>query len=319
MFTVSQGHEPTHRLPIWTLEGAGHVVKLLPEAGFNLYYWTYDGGEMLMEPTDIREYGSKYGIPLLFPTPNRIRDARYTWKDREIHQVKRGVEVQRHGLVMTEPWDVRCEAREDCAVAVGTISIYEGSPLFEGYPFPCRLTVTYTLRADGLHLSVRVENLGGEEMPFGFAIHPYFSKRGDACKAFLTAPVHRVYETDENLLPSGVLTDVSGSDKDISDGLHSVESLYLDNVFRGMTQDLCAQVVYEGVHPQRVTLRGGDAFRNLVVFTPHDRPGFCLEHQTCATDFINLYGKGLIDESSILILPAGQTFESFVDLTVENL
>ena len=319
MFTVSQGHEPTHHLPIWTLEGAGHVVKLLPEAGFNLYYWTYDGGEMLMEPTDIREYGSKYGIPLLFPTPNRIRDARYTWKDREIHQVKRGVEVQRHGLVMTEPWDVRCEAREDCAVAVGTISIYEGSPLFEGYPFPCRLTVTYTLRADGLHLSVRVENLGGEEMPFGFAIHPYFSKRGDARKAFLTAPVHRVYETDENLLPSGVLTDVSGSDKDISDGLHSVESLYLDNVFRGMTQDLCAQVVYEGVHPQRVTLRGGDAFRNLVVFTPHDRPGFCLEHQTCATDFINLYGKGLIDESSILILPAGQTFESCVDLPVENL
>lgn len=319
MFTVSQGYEPTHHLPIWTLEGAGHVVKLLPEAGFNLYHWTYDGGEILMEPTDIREYGSKYGIPLLFPTPNRIRDARYTWKDREIHQVKRGAEVQRHGLVMTEPWDVRCEVKGDCAVAVGTISIYEGSPLFEGYPFPCRLTVTYTLRADGLHLSVRVENLGGEEMPFGFAIHPYFSKRGDASKAFLTAPVRRVYETDENLLPSGVITDVSGSDKDISSGLRSVESLYLDNVFRGMTQDLCAQVVYEGAHPQRVTLRGGDAFRNLVVFTPHDRPGFCLEHQTCATDFINLYGKGLIDESSILILPAGQTFESFVDLTVENL
>lgn len=319
MFTVSQGYEPTHHLPIWTLEGAGHVVKLLPEAGFNLYHWTYDGGEILMEPTDIREYGSKYGIPLLFPTPNRIRDARYTWKDREIHQVKRGAKVQRHGLVMTEPWDVRCEAKGDCAVAVGTISIYEGSPLFEGYPFPCRLTVTYTLRSDGLHLSVRVENLGGEEMPFGFAIHPYFSKRGDASKAFLTAPVHRVYETDENLLPSGVITDVSGSDKDISSGLHSVESLYLDNVFRGMTQDLCAQVVYEGARPQRITLRGGDAFRNLVVFTPHDRPGFCLEHQTCATDFINLYGKGLIDESSILILPAGQTFESFVDLTVENL
>ncbi len=319
MFTVSQGYEPTHHLPIWTLEGAGHVVKLLPEAGFNLYHWTYDGGEILMEPTDIREYGSKYGIPLLFPTPNRIRDARYTWKDREIHQVKRGAEVQRHGLVMTEPWDVRCEAKGDCAVAVGTISIYEGSPLFEGYPFPCRLTVTYTLRSDGLHLGVRVENLGGEEMPFGFAIHPYFSKRGDASKAFLTAPVHRVYETDENLLPSGVIADVSGSDKDISSGLHSVESLYLDNVFRGMTQDLCAQVVYEGARPQRITLRGGDAFRNLVVFTPHDRPGFCLEHQTCATDFINLYGKGLIDESSILILPAGQTFESFVDLTVENL
>lgn len=319
MFTVSQGYEPTHHLPIWTLEGAGHVVKLLPEAGFNLYHWIYDGGEILMEPTDIREYGSKYGIPLLFPTPNRIRDARYAWKDREIHQVKRGAEVQRHGLVMTEPWDVRCEAKGDCAVAVGTISIYEGSPLFEGYPFPCRLTVTYTLRSDGLHLGVRVENLGGEEMPFGFAIHPYFSKRGDASRAFLTAPVHRVYETDENLLPSGVITDVSGSDKDISSGLHSVESLYLDNVFRGMTQDLCAQVVYEGARPQRITLRGGDAFRNLVVFTPHDRPGFCLEHQTCATDFINLYGKGLIDESSILILPAGQTFESFVDLTVENL
>ena len=105
----------------------------------------------------------------------------------------------------------------------------------------------------------------------------------------------------------------------MTDGLHSVESLYLDNVFRGMTEDLCAQIVFEGEGAAKVTLRGSDCFRNLIIFTPHDRPGFCLEHQTCSTDFINLYAKGFVDESGILILQPGQEFDAYVDLKCEAL
>lgn len=319
MFTVTYGHESTANLPIVTLAGEGHEVRFLPEAGFNCYYWTFLGKEILMEPVDIRVYGSKYGIPLLFPTPNRVRDAHYTWKGKTYHMTKRGEEVKIHGLVMTEKWDVTAEAFEDHAVCRGVIEIKEGDGLYEGYPFPCRLSVTYTLTKDGLRLDAKIENTGSEEMPFGFAIHPYFSKRGDANHVYLTAPVKRVYEMDENLLPSGVITDVSGTALDVTDGLHSVESLYLDNVFRGMTEDLCAQIVFEGEGAAKVTLRGSDCFRNLIIFTPHDRPGFCLEHQTCSTDFINLYAKGFVDESGILILQPGQEFNAYVDLKCEAL
>lgn len=319
MYTVTYGHESTANLPIVTLTGEGHEVRFLPEAGFNCYYWTFMGHEILMEPVDIRVYGSKYGIPLLFPTPNRVRNAHYTWKGKTYHMTKRGEEVSIHGLVMTEKWSVTAQAFEDHAVCTGVIEIKEGDALYEGYPFPCRLTVTYTLSKDGLRLDAKIENTGCEEMPFGFAIHPYFSKRGDANNVFLTAPVKRVYEMDENLLPSGIITDVSGTALDVTDGFHSVESLYVDNVFRGMTEDLCAQVLFKGEGAMKVTLRGSDCFRNLIIFTPHDRPGFCLEHQTCSTDFINLYSQGFVDESGILILQPGQEFNAYVDLKCEAL
>jgi len=302
---------------MWTLTGAGHEARILPQAGFNLYHWTFQGKEILMAPADVTVFGCKYGIPLLFPTPNRVRDSVYIWRGKSHRQHKRGRDVPRHGLVLDETWSVRCWAEADAAYAEGVIHIAPGNPLYEAYPFPCRLTVTYTLRADGLRLDARVDNTGEDDFPFGFAIHPYFSKRGDAGNVFITAPLTRVYENDENLLPSGKILDISGTRLDISDCLHSVQSLDLDNIYCGMTQDLCALVVYPG--SARVTLRGDDAFRRLVVFTPKDRPGFCIEHQTCSTDALNLHARGLLTESGVLALPAGQSWNGWITLTVEAL
>ena len=315
-FAVSHGTLTPQGLDMWTLTGAGHEVRILPEAGFNLYYWTYQGEEILMEPVDVMIFGSKYGIPLLFPTPNRTRNATYTWRGKTHRQHKRGRDVAIHGLVMDETWATRCWADAEAAYAEGVIAITPDSPLYEAYPFPCRLTVLYTLRADGLRLDARVDNLGAEDLPFGFAIHPYFSKRGDANQVFMTAPLRRIYENDENLLPSGRLLPAEGR-LDVSDGLHSVESLDLDNVYTGMTEDQCARIVYPG--SVEVTLRGDDAFRRLILFTPKDRPGFCIEHQTCSTDALNLHARGLLTESGVLVLPAGQTWNGWITLTCQAL
>lgn len=313
-FTVSHGALAPQNLDQWTLSGAGHEVRILPQAGFNAYYWTYQGQEILMEPVDVMAFGSKYGIPILFPTPNRIEDGVYMWRGKQYRQRKHGRDVKIHGLVLDETWVVRCWVEQDAAYAEGTIAIEPGNALYEGYPFPCKLTVTYTLRADGLRLDVRVDNTGEDDLPFGFAIHPYFSKRGDANRVWMTAPLTRVYENDDRLLPSGKIVQAAGTWLDISDGLHSVESLDLDNVYCGMTEDLCAQVVYPEL---RLTLRGDDAFRRLILFTPKDRPGFCIEHQTCSTNALNLHARGLLTESGVLVLPAGQRWDGWITLTVE--
>jgi galactose mutarotase-like enzyme len=49
---------------------------------------------------------------------------------------------------------------------------YDGSKDY--YPFPCRLTIRYTLDENGLTLSGHVENLGQENLPFHLGWHPYF-------------------------------------------------------------------------------------------------------------------------------------------------
>jgi len=152
-------------------------------------------------------------------------------------------------------------------------------------------------------------------MPFGFAVHPYFSKRGDANRCFIKVPVRRYYETDENLIPTGRILP-AGEGTTVYDDFHSVESLYLDTVFRGMSEDSDAQVRYDDV---TLHIRASDCFRNAVIFTPHNREGFCIEPQTCATNFINLHAQGFVDESGLLTLAAGQNFACWVDYTVKKL
>ena len=316
MFTATKGTLEGYGYELVTMAGAGHEVRILPQAGFNLYYWTFEGKEIMMEPVDITAFGTKYGNPILFPTPNRIKNAEYVWQGKTYTMTKRGEKVLLHGLVKDEPFTVtRLEADEDSAVCEATISLRAGDALTEGYPFPSTLTVVYTLTAAGVHMDVTIRNDGETEMPFGFAVHPYFSKRGDANKVFIKVPCKRVYEADENLIPNGKIVPAEGG-KVIWDDFHSVESLYLDNVFRGMSSDLESRVKYDDII---LHISGSDCFRNAVVYTPHDRPGFCIEPQTNSTNCLNLHAQGLLDESGLLVLPAGQTFACEVDFTVERL
>ena len=90
MFTAEKGIMQGYGYEIVTLAGSGHEVRILPENGFNLYYWTYEGKEIFMEPADITVFGTKYGNPILFPTPNRVKNATYTWRGETRVMKKRG-------------------------------------------------------------------------------------------------------------------------------------------------------------------------------------------------------------------------------------
>ena len=316
MFTAEKGIMQGYGYEIVTLAGAGHEVRILPENGFNLYYWTYEGKEIFMEPADITVFGTKYGNPILFPTPNRVKNAAYTWRGETRVMKKRGQEVLIHGLVKDEPFTVTDIQADECSARCSAkIEIRKEGSIFEGWPWDCTLYVTYILDSEGVHMDVKAVNEDQEDMPFGFAVHPYFSKRGDANKCFIKVPVKRYYEADADLIPSGKILPVE-EEKNICDEFKSVESLYLDTVFRGMSADKEALIKYEDV---MLHINSSDCFRNAVVFTPHTRPGFCIEPQTNATDFMNMHARGQIDESGLLVIPAGQTFVCRIDMTAERL
>jgi len=313
MFTASKGICETCGYEIVTLSGAGQAVRILPVNGFNLFSWTKDGREIMMEIADMSVFGTKYGIPLLFPTPNRLKDATYSWQGETYVLTKRGEKRSRHGLVCDEPFTVtEMGADEEKAYCSASIELSPEDDWHSGYPFACRLNVTYTLTEKGVHMDASVENLGEADMPFGFALHPYFTKRGDGNTSFIRVPAQRYYETDEELIPTGTLLPAEGK-MVIHDDFHSVESLDLDTVYRGLTQDHPSQVKWADM---QLTIVASDCFRNAVVFTPKNRPGFCIEPQTCATNFLNLHAQGLVDESGLLLLPAGRTFDCWVDFSV---
>ena len=192
MFTAAKGIYEGQGYEIIILSGAGHEVRILPANGFNLYDWTYEGKEIFMEPSDITIFGTKYGNPILFPTPNRVKNATYTWEGKTYTMKKRGEAVLIHGFVKDEPFTVtEIAADETSARCTATIAIRKEGDIFEGWPWNCTLTVTYILDKDGVHMDVKAVNEDETGMPFGFAVHPYFSKRGDANRCFIKVPVRR--------------------------------------------------------------------------------------------------------------------------------
>jgi len=68
---------------------------------------------------------------------------------------------------------------------------YDGSK--EYYPFPCRLTISYTLDEHGLSLGGRIENLGKANLPFHMGWHPYFKTNAPALNPL---PTHRLKKNE---------------------------------------------------------------------------------------------------------------------------
>ena len=68
---------------------------------------------------------------------------------------------------------------------------YDGSK--EYYPFPCRLTIRYTLDQEGLNLSGRIDNLGKANLPFHMGWHPYFKTNAPALHP---VPINRLKKNE---------------------------------------------------------------------------------------------------------------------------
>ncbi len=127
-------------------------ARIVPGFGCNLARFSVGGRAVIdFDPALILAHDFT-GTPVLYPTPNRVRDCRFTWKGRVYPQRRAGRDVYEHGLAHLE------------------------SKEFEAFPFPHRITLELTLTVRGIRVEYAVENRGAEELPFGFGLHPYFRK-----------------------------------------------------------------------------------------------------------------------------------------------
>lgn len=280
------------------------TARILPQVGFNLFQLNLPVGNRVVEVLDaMAEFAATgqnpnhNGIPLLFPFPNRIRGARYTWAGREyildgIHQDGQGNAI--HGLVIDRPWRVTCD---DEATALGQFQLSIDAPDRRAlWPADFLIEVRYDIGGPGLRCDVRVANPDHIPLPFGFGTHPYFrvplspaSRRGDC---LIQAPAREEWEL-VGCLPTGKRSAVSGT-KDLREG-QELEGLQLDDVLTDLSvRDGRVETVVmdpsAGLQVQQVF---DSAFRDLVVYTPPHGRSVCLEPYTCMTDAIHLAEQGI--------------------------
>lgn len=308
-------------------------VKIAPTEGSNLFSFKMGEHDFIYYDPQMPLADYVTGTPVLFPFPNRIEDAMWTWKGRTYLQKKNGIPIQLHSLVYDEAWEYTEPKFGEEEVLFSTyLNVGKNHPIYRGYPFEFRLELIYKLTSQSLLVTYRVENRDDKDMPFGFALHPYFTKLSGENGTFISVPALYWYESRSdvdkaflnkymgsfqltpNILPTGRLKCVYKDGKNLIYPV-PVGSVNLDDVYTGFLPGTNSYIDYTTLRLRLNILRSSD-FTHAVIYTPQGKPYFCIEPQTCSTDAINLYAKGS-DFPHIIVLPKGYMHSGTISFVPE--
>jgi aldose 1-epimerase len=284
-------------------QGDDAVAEVAPALGNNCF--AFHAGLPVLEPVEFAEFLKKptsYGIPLLFPFPNRVRDGVFTFQGRSYP-----VDPPRHGFVRDKAWNVlaRGASAEEGAWIRSTINAEDHeAKILRQFPFPFTLEATWRVREGALHLEVEARNQGALPMPAGFGIHPYFRR---PARGTITVPASRRWELEE-ALPTGNVVNVDPR-FDLREP-RDIEGLVLDDIYTGLRAEedgLTRCHLDDAVARVRTTVEfSREQFPHVVVYTPPaPRPALCIEPNTCPTDAFNLQARG-VDADVIVVKPSGK-------------
>lgn len=306
-----------------TDEASGASALVLPEFGANCveFYVQREQKRLdILSPPDLTKLsasGTGGGVPILCPFPNRIRDARFPFRGREIqlHANRAGNAI--HGLVHTRAWEVRDQwvDSEGAAVTCGFRSSEHDSSA--AWPWPFEATITYRLRGERLDIEATVENLSDDVMPLGFGTHPYFVI-GDRHQCEIQIPAAARWETaGDEPLPTGRILDLP-HELDFR-SLRPLGELALDDVFTAVEfdGDGSACRLLDRARGIALTCGADRQFREWVVFTPPGSSFVCFEPYTCPTDAFNLAAQGI--DAGVIELQPGQRFVGKMWFVVESI
>ena len=329
--TYSTGSKTVDGFQVYTLqEDQKAVAEIAPGLGNNCYAFrvadTRSGAEggnwlSLIDPppdlTTLQDHPDIYGIPVLFPFPNRIRGGAWRFAG-ETYQFDKPPEspTSIHGLLLNRPYRVESHTADaDGASLVCVLDSRDFSDIGRQYPFPFRIRIAYTLKDAALSMGVWVQNAGSRNMPMGFGIHPYFrvglSSDANASAALIRVPAATYWELDADFVPTGKRLAAIDA-LDLRDG-KPFAGLTLDHVFTDvqMEADGGSRCVIENRDTGHGTVMESDAqFRELVVYTPPGRDVICFEPYTCPTDAINLEARGI--PAGVIVLAPDEVFSAGV-------
>lgn len=268
-------------------------VWLNPEDGMNLYEIIYHDQTVVRFYEDRLRSGKTCSVMTLFPTPNRIRDNRYTYEGTSHNGWN-------HGICRHAPFIVTSVIETEYGGSISAeLELSENGPASdlykEAYPFCCILKLTIEVNRFDIIYRYEVTNTDTKRLPYGIAIHPFFEKLSDSVSISVNTNTRMEHDCDR--LPTGTLLNTSDT-YDIHDH-RPVKELALDDVYLVSSISPAATIHYDSFE---ISLHTSKEFEKLVVFTPKDSPFFCLENQTCSTDAINLFTKGYKKEASLLTL-----------------
>jgi aldose 1-epimerase len=300
---------------------------LVPEYGFPCIAFrlrTADGPwHVVAEPPDAESFATRvgrYGIPLMYPWPNRIRDGTFSFEGREYTMPVGGRGPHAiHGITRERTWTVDASGADErgafCRAHVRTAESPD-----DVWPFQSELSFEYRLRGRTLGMRAVATNLGSSPMPMGFGIHPWFdvpfgsSTTRDEMEIRANAGAY--WDLDETLCTTGAVRPATEG-IDLRDW-SPIAGRFIDDVYTDLqlAGGWFTAEVRDPANGRTIAVRSDAAFREHVVFAPLHSAVVCLEPYTCTTDAFNLTAKGL--DAGTLVLAPGQTWSGEMEIEARN-
>ena len=268
----------------------GNVTAQIAQVGASLRHVTVGGVDLVPPYPEDRPTPSSSGV-VLAPWPNRIRDG--VWQDGDETRALAITEPKfrnaSHGLLRFTGYDVVTQSDESITLAATIVPQ-------TGYPYLVETRVTYTLDDTGISVHHTLTNRSASDAPVALGTHPFVTIGDvDPNDLVLRIPAETYFETDERMLPIGE-SPVSGR-TDLREGMRLGEA-ELDTGFTTLHRDDDGYVRTSLTAPdgRRATLRQGDGFDYLQVYTTTNYPGqtraVAIEPMTGPADAFNS-GRGL--------------------------
>jgi aldose 1-epimerase len=319
-FSVRTERSPDFSFVVLSHDGGGDASQameawIVPSFGANLCRFSVGGRHVIDFDRTLLLARDFTGTPVLYPTPNKVRNGEFRWEGADYRQCRGGKPVLEHGLVHTEAWEAAGPAADDSGARLEAwLDFSEGGVLCKSFPFPHRLGLSFLLTAEGITVTYSITNRGSRLLPFGFGLHPYFAKLSADDNTRVSLPANAVMDTTSDLLPTGRLEKVRGTIYDLRAPV-AVNALDMDHVFTRLQRGKHARVQHHGIG-LCIDLEATPDFTHLVLYTPRREKYFCLENQTCSTDAHNLYDRGFAGESGLKIVKPGAVHKGSVSYTV---
>ena len=248
-----------------------------PEDGMTVCSLVYKGIETIEADAERRKAGSTYGIPMLFPTPNRVAGDGYIFNGKTVKGIM-------HGNLRHSSFNIE-ELSSDRVRAVLPFSA-----LGQFFPYEGLFSLGLSVDGHSVMWDICVMNDGDEPLSFGFALHPFFCKQEGM---MLSSTLEYEMEADEGKIPTGRWTRTEfGKDRPVS-------SIDTDTVF--FADSSIASTLSSDLY--KLTISGSEDFDHVVIYTSPGKSFVCVEPQTCSTDAHNMYSKGFRKESGLIIVP----------------
>ena len=297
-------------------------ITIIPEIGGKIISWRVGGRELLRSTTDaaLLHGDELYGIPVMYPTPNRIKNGEYLWNGKRRHMQfpDEGRPRELHGLVWDDLWVSSLpEISADGVSVMLRYDIDENNPRFRAFPWRNTLRMRYRLMTNGIRFEYEVTNRDRAAFGYGLGLHPIFAVR-ERKDVTVSVDVSTMLKVDKNFFPLG--------------GIEMATNAYLLALPRPLTE-IELQAPYFPVSSKNsavISYRGGpplilsasDDFRHLVVWNPRMknwyRNFFSVENQTCSSDVHNYHASGRTAEAALIVIEPGASRQGYVEYRIDR-